>query len=65
MKVVTDNGLILQAGKGLIKVNGRPLQLVQPEILRFKVRLKSSSVDTRMRFPWQFDGASRRTGRKA
>jgi small subunit ribosomal protein S16e len=26
-----------QAGKGLIKVNGRPLQLVQPEILRFKV----------------------------
>jgi hypothetical protein len=28
----------LQAGKGLIKVNGRPLQLVQPEILRFKVR---------------------------
>lgn len=27
-----------QAGKGLIKVNGRPLQLVQPEVLRFKVR---------------------------
>ncbi|OBS25468.1 hypothetical protein FPOA_06002 [Fusarium poae] len=26
-----------KAGKGLIKVNGRPLQLVQPEILRFKV----------------------------
>jgi len=25
------------AGKGLIKVNGRPLHLVQPEILRFKV----------------------------
>lgn len=24
-------------GKGLIKVNGRPLNLVQPEILRFKV----------------------------
>merc|ERR1712078_720816 len=26
-----------KAGKGLVKVNGRPLQLVQPEILRFKV----------------------------
>ncbi len=26
-----------QAGKGLIKVNGKPLSLVQPEILRFKV----------------------------
>ncbi|KAF4988400.1 hypothetical protein FGRMN_9783 [Fusarium graminum] len=26
-----------KAGRGLIKVNGRPLQLVQPEILRFKV----------------------------
>jgi len=24
-------------GKGLIKVNGKPLSLVQPEILRFKV----------------------------
>jgi len=24
-------------GKGLIKVNGRPLSLVQPELLRFKV----------------------------
>ena len=27
----------LQAGKGLVKVNGHPLALVQPEILRFKV----------------------------
>merc|ERR1712137_1469896 len=26
-----------KAGKGLIKVNGKPLSLVQPEILRFKV----------------------------
>ncbi|EWY85270.1 Ribosomal protein S9 [Fusarium oxysporum f. sp. vasinfectum] len=26
-----------KAGRGLIKVNGRPLSLVQPEILRFKV----------------------------
>ncbi|PNP56768.1 hypothetical protein THARTR1_03464 [Trichoderma harzianum] len=25
------------AGRGLVKVNGRPLSLVQPEILRFKV----------------------------
>ncbi|PQE12082.1 40S ribosomal S16 protein [Rutstroemia sp. NJR-2017a BVV2] len=25
------------AGKGLVKVNGKPLNLVQPEILRFKV----------------------------
>ncbi|KAL8954650.1 MAG: hypothetical protein Q9183_006999 [Haloplaca sp. 2 TL-2023] len=34
-------------GKGLIKVNGKPLSLVQPEILRFKVpfppRLPSNS----------------------
>ncbi len=29
---------IEQQGKGLIKVNGQPLSLVQPEILRFKVR---------------------------
>ncbi|KAI4107405.1 MAG: hypothetical protein L6R37_001636 [Teloschistes peruensis] len=28
-------------GKGLIKVNGKPLSLVQPEILRFKVALPS------------------------
>jgi hypothetical protein len=27
----------VQKGKGLIKVNGKPLNLVQPEILRFKV----------------------------
>ncbi|KAK6331967.1 40S ribosomal protein S16 [Orbilia javanica] len=26
-----------KAGKGLVKVNGSPLSLVQPEILRFKV----------------------------
>jgi len=26
-----------KAGKGLIKVNGRPLGLVEPQILRFKV----------------------------
>ncbi|KAF5130443.1 40S ribosomal protein uS9 [Metarhizium brunneum] len=26
-----------KAGRGLVKVNGRPLSLVQPEILRFKV----------------------------
>ncbi|EGU88635.1 hypothetical protein BFJ63_vAg6402 [Fusarium oxysporum f. sp. narcissi] len=26
-----------KAGRGLIKVNGRPLSLVQPEILRFKI----------------------------
>ena len=28
-----------QAGKGLVKVNGKPLHLLQPEILRFKVCL--------------------------
>lgn len=28
---------VLQAGKGLVKVNGKPLSLIQPEILRFKV----------------------------
>ena len=27
-------------GKGLIKVNGQPLSLVQPEILRFKVSIE-------------------------
>ncbi|RKF64756.1 40S ribosomal protein S16 [Golovinomyces cichoracearum] len=26
-----------KAGQGLIKVNGKPLRLVQPEILRFKI----------------------------
>jgi small subunit ribosomal protein S16e len=26
-----------QAGKGLVKVNGKPLHLLQPEIMRFKV----------------------------
>lgn len=30
--------VIEQAGKGLVKVNGKPLSLLQPEILRFKVR---------------------------
>jgi small subunit ribosomal protein S16e len=29
--------LQLKEGKGLVKVNGKPLSLVQPEILRFKV----------------------------
>lgn len=37
-----QNGILrlldLQQGKGLVKVNGQPLSLVQPEILRFKVR---------------------------
>ena len=28
-----------QQGKGLVKVNGMPLNLVTPEILRFKVHL--------------------------
>ena len=28
-----------KTGKGLIKVNGSPINLVQPEILRFKVSL--------------------------
>jgi len=27
----------LQQGKGLVKVNGKPLSLVEPQILRFKV----------------------------
>lgn len=27
----------IQAGKGLIKVDGKPLSLLQPEMLRFKV----------------------------
>ncbi|RYP31453.1 hypothetical protein DL767_005744 [Monosporascus sp. MG133] len=46
-----------KAGSGLIKVNGKPLNLVQPEILRFKVYEpllivgldKFSEVDIRVR----------------
>ena len=46
-----------KAGSGLIKVNGQPLNLVQPEILRFKVYEpllivgldKFSQVDIRVR----------------
>ncbi|SCN90802.1 probable RPS16B-ribosomal protein S16.e [Fusarium fujikuroi] len=46
-----------KAGRGLIKVNGRPLSLVQPEILRFKVYEpllvvgldKFANVDVRVR----------------
>ncbi len=37
-----ENSQTVQKGKGLIKVNGKPLNLVQPEILRFKVRRKRS-----------------------
>lgn len=33
-----DETLQSQSGSGLIKVNGQPLSLVQPQILRFKVR---------------------------
>jgi small subunit ribosomal protein S16e len=44
-------------GKGMIKVNGIPLELVQPEILRFKVfepilllgRARFEGVDMRVR----------------
>lgn len=35
-----------QEGKGLIKVNGKPLSLMQPEILRFKVRMNGHKVQT-------------------
>lgn len=37
-----------QEGKGLIRVNGKPLHLVQPEILRFKVRF----------IPWHFENTT-------
>jgi len=45
------------AGKGLIKVNGQPLELVEPEILRIKVqepvlllgKAKFSGIDIRVR----------------
>ena len=33
----TNTETVIQQGKGLVKVNGQPLSLVQPEILRFKV----------------------------
>jgi small subunit ribosomal protein S16e len=44
-------------GKGLLKVNGIPLELVEPEILRFKIfepvlllgRDKFATVDVRVR----------------
>lgn len=32
-----DTFFVLQQGKGLVKVNGKPLSLVEPQILRFKV----------------------------
>jgi len=46
-----------KAGKGIVKVNGKPLSLVQPEILRYKVYEpililgldKFASVDIRVR----------------
>jgi ribosomal protein S9 len=38
--------VFLQQGKGLVKVNGQPLSLVQPEILRFKVRTRSINFRT-------------------
>lgn len=35
----------MQKGKGLVKVNGKPLALIQPEVLRFKVTpIKSFSL---------------------
>src|ERR1700712_2168159 len=48
---------VQKSGKGLVKVNGKPLNLVQPEILRFKVYEpllivgldKFSNVDIRVR----------------
>lgn len=33
-----------KAGQGLIKVNGRPLQLVEPAILRTKVRISCAKT---------------------
>ena len=44
-------------GKGLLKVNGIPLELVEPEILRFKIfepvlllgRARFADVDLRVR----------------
>ncbi|GJV64295.1 40S ribosomal protein S16 [Tanacetum coccineum] len=46
-----------QAGRGLIKLNGTPIELIQPEILRYKVfepilllgRVKFACVDMRVR----------------
>eukprot|EP00771_Trimastix_marina_P000095 gnl/Trimastix_PCT/11.p2 GENE.gnl/Trimastix_PCT/11~~gnl/Trimastix_PCT/11.p2 ORF type:complete len:164 (+),score=37.75 gnl/Trimastix_PCT/11:57-494(+) len=46
-----------KAGRGLIKVNGQPIELIQPEILRYKVfepmlilgRDKFANVDIRVR----------------
>jgi small subunit ribosomal protein S16e len=48
---------IAKTGKGLIKVNGKPLQLVEPSVLRFKVYEpllvvgldKFSAIDIRVR----------------
>lgn len=41
--------LDLQQGKGLVKVNGQPLSLVQPEILRYKVRIIAQPTESRRR----------------
>jgi ribosomal protein S9 len=40
-----------QKGKGLVKVNGKPLSLVQPEILRFKVAITPSLHPTYSHHP--------------
>jgi hypothetical protein len=41
--------VFLQQGKGLVKVNGQPLSLVQPEILRFKVRTLAPPTPARQK----------------
>lgn len=42
-----------KAGQGLIKVNGRPLQLVEPAILRTKVRLFAHDESIGTPHPWK------------
>lgn len=41
-----------KAGKGLIKVNGKPLQLVEPAVLRVKVRLSERTGLAKSPTPW-------------
>jgi small subunit ribosomal protein S16e len=35
--MLTKYSLLPQTGSGLLKVNGKPLSLMQPEVLRFKI----------------------------
>jgi ribosomal protein S9 len=62
-----------RAGKGLVKVNGRPLGLVEPQVMRFKVYEPililgldkfgtCADSEERSAWAWVFDGRCGGTG---